>query len=96
MSLPTVEHATVTLNRYGRIDFVMDNGYVFYDLADYAGYTDDEGNPREPYPDEISYSRAGYSYPLNYDFSTIRVVAETEVPENQIFGNNPIPPTIIE
>lgn len=92
MSLPTIEHATVTLNRYGRIDFVMDNGFVFYDLADYAGFVDDEGNPREPYPDEISYSRAGYSYPLNYDFSTIRVVPEADVPPYQISGTV-TPPT---
>lgn len=80
MSLPTIPHATVTLNEWGRVEFVMDEGYVFYKLSDYANLTDDEGKPRDPYPEEIIYSRAGYSYPLDYDFSTIIVVAEADVP----------------
>lgn len=94
MSTPIIEHATVTTNAYGRYNIVMDEGWVFYDLADYAGYTDDDGNPREPYPDEISYSRAGYNYPTNYDFSTIRVVPEADVPPYQISGNTETPETM--
>jgi hypothetical protein len=95
MSLPTIPHATVILNQYGRINFAMDEGYVFYKLSDYEGLIDDEGNPREPCPEEISYSRAGYSFPLNYDFSTIIVVAEADAPADQIFGTI-IPPTVIQ
>lgn len=95
MSMPIIEHATITTNAYGRYNIVMNDGWVFYDLADYTRYTDDEGNPREPYPDEIIYSRAGYNYPANYDFSTIRVVAEADVPPYQIAGTV-TPPTVTQ
>lgn len=88
MNLPTIPHATVTLNDYGRVNFVMDTGYVFYQPSDYIGYTDEEGNPRPPYPEEICYSRAGYNYSLDFDFANdIVVVPEADVPANQIFGD---------
>jgi hypothetical protein len=65
----------------------MHEGWVFYDASDYADYTDDEGNPREPYPEEISYYRYGVFSPTADFANRIVVVAESEVPENQIFGN---------
>lgn len=83
MNLPTITNVTITARR---VDVVANAGYVFYDLHDYADYTDDEGNPREPLPEEISYMRARYNLPVTYDFTKIIVVPETEVPENQIFG----------
>lgn len=89
--LPVIAHASVTLNVRNRVIIDMDDGWVFYDRADYADFTDDEGNPREPYPEEISYFRWG-SYAPDTDFDArIVVVAEADVPANQIFGgeNNP-------
>lgn len=90
MNLPTVafnnlenDYATISVNR---VNVTMKTGYVFYDLKDYEGLTDEEGNPREPYPEEISYSRTLYNTSVNRDFSTIVIVAESDVPADQIFG----------
>lgn len=84
--LPTIEHADVSLNDYGRVNIHMHEGYVFYNRDTYSGLTDEEGNPREPLPEEISYFRAIYNLPLTFDFTNIVVVTETDVPANQIFG----------
>ena len=96
MNLPTVsfdslenEYATISVNR---VNVAMKTGYVFYDLADYEGLTDEEGNPREPYPEEIAYSRRLFNTSVNRDFSTIVIVPESEVPADQIFGTV-TPPT---
>jgi hypothetical protein len=83
--LPTIPHATVTLNVRNRFVVQMNEGWVFYDRNDYAGLTDEEGNPREPYPEEISYYRYGVFAP-DFDFTRIVVVDENEVPPYQIFG----------
>ncbi len=86
MSLPIIPNATVTETTYGRIEIRMNDGYVFYDRNDYADLTDEEGNPREPLPEEISYFRYGvYSPATDFD-NRIVVVAESDVPADQIFG----------
>lgn len=89
MNLPIIPHATVTLNAYNGMVIQMNEGYVFYDLNDYSDLTDEEGNPREPYPEELSYFRYGV-YPRSISNeeleSRIVVVAEADVPAEQIFG----------
>ncbi len=85
--LPVIPHADVTLNQWGRVVVQMNDGYVFWDRALHTGFTDDEGNPRDPYPEEICYYRYGVFSPAT-DFSLFVVVPESEVPENQIFGGN--------
>lgn len=89
--LPNIPHATVTLNERNRIIVRMDAGWVFWERID---YTDENGNMYEPDPSEIGYSRYG-SYPASYDFSTFVVVAESDVPPNQIYGL-PNPPVVTE
>ena len=86
MNIPTFEHADVTLNSYGRANITAHEGYVMCDMHDYEHLTDEDGNPREPLPEEISYFRAFYNLPLSWDFTKIIIVPESEVPENQIFG----------
>lgn len=82
--LPNIPHATVTLNVRNRVVIQMDEGWVFWDRYEYG--TDENGNYIEPLPEEISYSRYGvYSPATDFD-ARIVVVAEREVPENQIFG----------
>jgi RIO-like serine/threonine protein kinase len=88
MNLPTISFENIT-NTYAtvkatRVNIIMNEGYVFYDLNDYTGLTDEEGNPRLPYPEEISYSRAMYNVAITRDLSGIVIVPESEVPENQI------------
>lgn len=84
--LPTIAHADVSLNERNRVIIQMHDGWVFYDTEHYVGLTDEEGNPRDPYPDEICYARwASYSPATDFD-NRIIVVAETDVPANQIFG----------
>lgn len=83
MSTPTVTNATIIPRR---VDVVANTGYVLYNLNDYADLTDEEGNPREPLPEEISYVRAIYNVPVTYDFTKFIVVPEADVPANQIFG----------
>ena len=79
----TNDYATVSVNR---INLMIEDGYVAYRRSDYEGLIDEEGNPREPLPDEISYFRAFYNISVNADFSNYVIVPESEVPENQIFG----------
>ena len=86
--LPTIEHADVSLNPRNRVVIQMHDGWVFYCRWDYI---DDDGNYREPELEEICYSRYGVFSPAT-DFDAIIVVAESEVPENQIFGTV-APPT---
>lgn len=88
--LPTIPHADVTLNARNRVIISMDEGWVFWDRNHYSDYTDDEGNPRDPFPEEISYYRWG-SYSPATDFSCIIVVAEEDVPPYQIYSDEPAP-----
>jgi hypothetical protein len=61
----------------------MHDGWVFYDRRD---YTDENGDFREPELDEISYFRYGVFSPANDFDAIIVVVAESDVPADQIFG----------
>lgn len=82
--LPTIAHATVTLNVRNRVIIDMDDDWVFYDRADYG--TDENGDYITPPAEEFIYSRWG-SYAPDTDFDArIVVVAEDEVPTDQIFG----------
>lgn len=81
IELPVIEHATVTLNQWDRVVIQMDDGYVFYRLDMYP-----EGTPAE----EICYSRYGVFSP-DRDFSVFVVVAESDVPADQIFGDTTPP-----
>lgn len=83
--LPTIPHADVSLNVRNRVIIQMHEGWVFYDRRDYV---DDEGNFREPDPTEICYSRYGSFSPANDFDAIIVVVAESEVPADQIFGTD--------
>lgn len=89
MSLPTIANATVQYNRYGNVEITMNDGYVFYDRENYADLTDEDGNPREPLPEEICYFRF-ICFPRSVSNEEIEarivVVAEADVPADQIFG----------
>lgn len=85
MKLPTIEHATVNFTDYSRVEITMNKGFVFYDKDNYSQLTDDEGNPREPLPEEISYFRYGVFAPDTDFESRIVAVAESEVNKEQIF-----------
>ena len=50
--LPNIEHTTATKRPSGATAITADEGYVFYDKNDYVDFTDEEGNPREPLPEE--------------------------------------------
>ena len=76
-NLPTIEHATVSYNQYGGITVQMDSGYVFYRSDLFP-----EGTPEE----EMAYSCRGY-FTISFDFSYIVVVADSDVPANQIYGS---------
>ena len=89
MSLPNIEHVTATTRPSGATALTADEGYVFYDKNVYSGLTDENGNPRDPRPDEISYFRYkvfAASVTAEQIEARIVVVAESTVPENQIFG----------
>lgn len=72
-------------NKLGRIVVTPVDGFVFFDKDNYKDLTDENGNPREPLPDEISYFRYGV-YAPDTDFENrIVAVAENEIPKEQIF-----------
>jgi hypothetical protein len=81
-ALPVIEHATVTLNERNRVVVQMHDGWVFYRLDTFP-----QGTP----PEDIAYSRYGV-FSLEYDYSNFVVVAESDVPADQIFGDT-TPPT---
>ncbi len=85
MSLPYIPNATVTLTAYGRVEIIMNDGYVFYDKDNYSQLTDEEGNLREPMPEEISYFRYGAFAPDTDFKNRIVVVDETTINAEQIF-----------
>ena len=76
-NLPIIEHATVFYNQYGSITVEIDSGYVFY-RADIF--------PDETPAEDIAYSRRGV-FQTDFDFSNIIVVAESDVPADQIYGS---------
>jgi hypothetical protein len=87
-TLPTIAHADVSFNQWNRVVIQMHDGWVYWD-RDVFG-RDENGNFIEPEkPEDISYFRYGV-YSPTYDFDNCSVVvAESEVPENQIFGDEP-------
>ena len=80
-TLPTIEHATVTLNQWGRVEIRMDNGWVFYRLESYP-----EGTPAE----DICYSRYGVFSP-DCNFDNFVIVDETTIDADQIYDNGDKP-----
>jgi hypothetical protein len=92
ITLPNIPHATVTLNERNRIIVTMDNGWVFWDRNDYF---DENGNIIEPTPDIMFYKRWG-SFSPNSDLEyRLVVVAESDVPADQIFSTV-TPPTVTQ
>lgn len=84
--LPVIEHADVTLNERNRVVVQMNEGWVFYRL--------------DVFPDGAPTGKKAYSkygvLSLDYDYSNFVVIAESDVPANQIFGSgNTTPPTEI-
>lgn len=75
ITLPKIEHATVTLNVRNRVVIQMDDGWAFYDRADYG--TDENGNYITPPAEEFIYSRYGVFAPDTDFDGRIVVVAET-------------------
>ena len=80
-TLPTIAHATVTLNQWGRVVIQMNSGWVFYDLGEYP-----EGTPAE---DICYYGYAVYS--PDYDFNNIIVVDKSTIDADQIYDNGDKP-----
>jgi hypothetical protein len=85
-TLPTIEHATVTLTQYGRVEVRMDDGWAFYLLDEYP-----EGTPAE----EICYYCYGVFSPQRDFDSTFVVVDKSTINPDQLFdGDNPPDETI--
>lgn len=84
MSLPNIPHATVSYNQWNRVVIQMYDGYVFTNMQNYDNLTDEDGNPREPLPEELSYFRYGVFSPQT-DFERFVVVEEDSVSQEQIF-----------
>ena len=92
MSLPNIKNVTATLRPSGAIAVTANDGYVFYDRANYEDYTDENGNPCEVPAEEICYFRYivfGKSVTAEEIESRLVVVPESEVPADQIFGTPP-------
>lgn len=89
MRLPNIEHIISAYRPSGAISITAESGYVFYDKNDFADLTDEDGNPREPLLEELYYIRYrvfGISVTAEEIESRIVVVAEADVPADQIFG----------
>ena len=76
MNLPKIEHAEVTLTEKNCIVIKMEEGWRFWNKADYR---DENGEIREPEPKEIVYGRLGI-YSPSTDFSLFVVIAESDIP----------------
>lgn len=80
MKKPEIAHADVDINERGRVVIQMYEGYSFYDRSAYEGLTDEEGNAREPKPEEIAYSKFGVFAPdTDFDVRFV-VVKDGETP----------------
>lgn len=82
VTIPAIPHADVSLNERNRVVIKMHEGWVFYDKRDYR---DSDGNYYDPKPEDYIYSRYGV-FSSTKDFSEIVVVAESDVPAEQIFA----------
>lgn len=96
-NLPTIENATVEVAYTRMWKITANDGFVFWDRADYVDY--ETGTLYEPAPEDISYSRVGYyqqSIGIEAIEARIVVVPISEVPdpENQIFGTTPETETV--
>ena len=80
-----MQFINLTENSLGRIVVTPADGFVFYDKDNYKDLTDENGNPREPLPEEISYFRYGVFAPDTDFESRIVAVDETTINSNQIF-----------
>ena len=80
-----MEHINLTENNLGRIVVTPDAGFVYYDKDSYTDLTDENGNPREVLPEEISYFRYGVYSPETDFENRIVVVDENEISKEQIF-----------
>lgn len=82
-TLPTIAHATVTVNEWGRYVVTMDSGWVFYRLDSY---------PEGTAPEDICYYRYGVFSPQTDIENILVVLNETTVNADQIFtvGNKPV------
>lgn len=80
-----MKHIKLTQNALGRIEVTAEEGFVFYDKDNYKDLTDEEGNNREPLPEEISYFRYGVYSPETDFENRIVTAAESKVPRVQIF-----------
>lgn len=86
-NLPTIENATVEVAYTRMWKITANEGYVFWDRANYIDF--ETGMLREPAPEEIAYSRFGYyqqSIGIEDIEARIVVVPESEVPADQIYG----------
>ena len=80
-----MEHINFNKNALNRIEIKTETGFVFYDKDAYKDLTNEEGESREPLPEEISYFHYGV-YSPDTDFENrIIVVEEKTVPKTQIF-----------
>ena len=87
-NLPVIENATVEEFSTRMWKITANDGYVFWDRADYIDY--ETGMLREPAPEEIAYSRVGYyqrSIGVEAIEARIVVVPEADVPADQIYGS---------
>lgn len=80
MTKPEIAHADVSINERGRVVITMHKGFSFYDKAAYNGLTDEEGNAREPMPDEIAYSKYGVFAPDTDFDARFVIVKDGETP----------------
>lgn len=91
-NLPNIDNATVEVAYTRMWKITANEGYVFWDRADYV---DETGDWVEPAPENISYSRYGYyqqSIGIEAIEARIVVVPEADVPADQIYGDV-TPPT---
>lgn len=80
MTKPEIAHADVSINERNRVVIQMHEGYSFYDKAAYEGLTDEDGNAREPMPDEITYSQYGVFAPDTDFDARFVIVKDGEAP----------------
>ena len=78
-TIPTIAHATVTVNEWGRYVVTMDDGWVFYRIDSYP-----EGTPVE----DICYSRYGVFSPQTDIENILVIVDETTINADQIFSTD--------
>jgi hypothetical protein len=87
-NMPNIPNTTIEVVYTNYWKITTNEGYVFWDRADYIDY--ETGMLREPAPEEIAYSimcLCPQSIGVEAIEARIVVVPESDVPANQIFGN---------